>query len=129
MNEEPSVFTKIINRELPGHIVYEDDTVIAFLNISPLQTGHTLVVPKLQERLVWDLPHDLYVHLFEVVRLVAEKQKMVFSPDRVGLVIDGEKVAHAHVHVLPLNGENDLHAPHFTPTQEELADTARMLAL
>ncbi len=100
---EDSIFTKIIKGEIPCHKIYEDDKVIAFLDINPFTPGHTLVVPKLQIDNLWDLDDDLYRHLMAVVKNVAKRQQEILQPKRVGMAIMGFDVPHAHVHVMPLH--------------------------
>lgn len=101
--QEPSIFTKIINGELPCHKVYEDDMTIAFLTIGPVRDGHTLVVPKKQVDQYIDLPDDYYDALWRTVKKVAAKVREVTGRERVGVVIKGIDVPHAHVHLIPFN--------------------------
>lgn len=104
----PSIFTKIINGELPGRFVYRDDRCVAFLTIAPLKPGHTLVVP-IQEVDHWlDLPEDLAAHLFAVAQRVGRAIQQVFQPEKVGLVIAGLEVLHTHLHLTPIWAINDL---------------------
>jgi len=104
----PSVFTRIINGELPGRFVYQDDRCAAFLSIAPLRPGHTLVVPK-QEVDHWlDLDADLVAHLTQVAQTVGRGQMLAFAPTRVGLMIAGLEVPHVHIHVVPIDGPHDL---------------------
>lgn len=129
MTQAPSIFTRIIGGEIPCHKVYEDDQVIAFLDILPIQPGHTLVVPKTQVEFVWSLDDGLYHHLWSVVRRVAQRQQMVLAPHRVGVMVDGEAVPHAHVHVIPLVGADDMKAHRLTePDHPALAAMAERLA-
>lgn len=101
--QEPSIFTKIINGELPCHKVYEDDMTIAFLTIGPVRDGHTLVVPKKQVDQYIDLPDDYYEALWKTVKKVAANIREVTGRERVGVVIKGIDVPHAHVHLIPFN--------------------------
>ncbi len=127
---QPSVFTKIINRELPAHILYEDDMVIAFLSIAPITTGHTVIVPKQQIARIWDIPDDVYEHIFAVAKDIARNIEAVYSPDRVGMIVDGTDTAdHAHLNVLQLNGSQDIHSVPAHPSQEDLAAEAQKLVL
>lgn len=98
---EPSVFTRIINGDLPCHKIYEDDLTIAFLTIAPVRDGHTLVVPKKQVDQYIDLPDDDYEALWRTVKKVAAKIRAVTGRERVGVVIKGVDVPHAHVHLIP----------------------------
>jgi histidine triad (HIT) family protein len=131
--QEPSIFTRIINGEIPSYKVYEDDRVIAFLTIDPITPGHTLVIPKLQIISVWDLPDDLYVYTMGIVKKVASRQLEVLQPKRVGIVVDGFAVPHAHIHVLPLQDgleaaiDGHFHLVTHEPDNTALADMAKKL--
>ena len=108
LNMQDSIFTKIINGEIPCHKVYEDDRVIAFLDLYPLNPGHTLVIPKHQIDHVWDLSDEDYQYLWEVVKLVAKRLKVVLEPVRVGVLVEGFGVPHAHIHLVPIDEGADL---------------------
>lgn len=96
----PSIFSRIIAGELPGRFVWRDDEVVAFLTIEPFAAGHTLVVPR-EEIDHWiDMSPQLNAHVFEVARIIGQAVDRAFSPTRVGLLIAGEEVPHAHVHVI-----------------------------
>jgi histidine triad (HIT) family protein len=127
---EESIFTKIIKGDIPSHKIYEDDQVIAFLDVAPYTPGHTLVVPKEQTDHLWDVGDELYVHLMKVVKQVAIKQKEVLKPPRVGLALEGFAVPHAHVHVFPMYQglEETMNNQAEKPTQEELAEMAKKLS-
>ncbi|MEX1091729.1 MAG: HIT family protein [Acidimicrobiia bacterium] len=104
----PSLFTKIIEGEIPGTFVWRDDLCVAFLTIAPLRPGHTLVVP-IEEIDHWiDLPDELRDHLFAVSATVATAIQEAFQPARVGLMIAGLEVPHAHIHLVPIDGVHDL---------------------
>ncbi len=105
MQEEPSVFTKIINGELPSHKVYEDERVIAFLTNHPLVEGHTLVVPKKQINQIWDLDDEDYDYLWQTARKIALHLRQVMGLERVGVVIKGIEVPHTHIHLIPMVSE------------------------
>ena len=103
-----SIFTRIIEGELPARFVHRDDRCVAFLSIAPLQPGHTLVVP-IDEVDHWvDLDPDLMAHCTRVAQQVAVAQQQVFSPAKVGLMIAGLEVPHVHLHVVPIRGVHDL---------------------
>ncbi len=97
----PTIFTRIITGEIPGTFVHRDDLCVAFLSINPLAHGHTLVVP-IDEVDHWvDLPTDLAGHLFAVAHLIGRAQQAAFGCERVGLIIAGYEVPHAHIHIIP----------------------------
>ena len=103
-----SVFTKIIEGELPGRFVWRDDEVVAFLSINPITEGHALVVPR-QEVDHWlDLDPELWVRCSEVARIVGEGIQKAFDPPRVGTMIAGFEVPHCHIHVLQIGDLGDL---------------------
>ena len=103
-----SIFTMIINGDIPGHFVYRDDTCVAFLSIEPLIEGHTLVVP-IQEVDHWiDLEPDLAAHLMQVAQKIGRAQDKLYSPGRIGMLIVGDEVPHVHLHVTPINSARDL---------------------
>jgi len=103
-----SVFTKILDGEIPGRFVYRDDISAAFLTIAPIAPGHTLVVPVAEVDHWIDLDDDTAAHLMLVAKRVASAQQRVFRPRRVGLMIAGLEVPHTHLHVLPIGSESDL---------------------
>jgi histidine triad (HIT) family protein len=93
------IFCKIINKEIPVYVVYEDDNFFAFLDINPQSAGHCQVIPKKHYRWVWDVPN--VGEYFEVVRKIAEAQRKVFDTDWILSKIVGEEVEHAHIWVYP----------------------------
>lgn len=100
---EDSIFTKIIKGEVPCHKVYENDYTIAFLDIHPIQPGHTLVVPKVQIDHIDDLDDEYYQAVWDTVKHIAKAQKKSFQKNRIGLKVEGIDVPHAHVHVFPFS--------------------------
>jgi diadenosine tetraphosphate (Ap4A) HIT family hydrolase len=104
----PSVFTRIINGELPGRFVYEDDQVVAFLTIAPIRPGHTLVVPRLEIDSWLDLPGDLRDRLFAVSQQVGAAIDRAFRPSKVAALLLGLEVPHVHVHLLPIDSEAEV---------------------
>src|SRR5215207_1623491 len=104
----PTIFTRIIEGEIPGTFVWRDERCVAFLSINPMAFGHTLVVP-VEEIDHWiDASPELSAHLFEVTRKIARAQQAAFSPARVGVIIAGYEVPHAHIHVIPTNDMSQL---------------------
>lgn len=103
-----SVFTRIIEGELPGRFVWQDEQCVAFLSIAPLKPGHTLVVPR-QEVDHWiDLEPEANAHLMRVAQVVGRAQQQAFDPVRIGMMIAGLEVPHVHLHVVPISGLHDL---------------------
>ena len=106
----PTVFTRIIDGEIPGTFVWKDDRCVAFLSINPVHAGHTLVVPRAEIDEWTDLEPDLAAHLMTVAQTIGNAVKRAFTPIRVGLLIAGLEVPHTHLHVMPIqSGESDLH--------------------
>lgn len=105
---QPSVFTRIIDGELPGRFVWRDDDVVAFLTISPIRPGHTMVVPIRQIDHWIDLPPALWARVGEVQQAVGAAIMDSFSPARVGTMILGMEVPHCHVHLVPIDHEAEL---------------------
>ena len=129
---EDSLFTKIINGEIPCHKVYEDERVIAFLDVHPLHAGHTLVVPKVQIDHLWDLPRDDYEYLWSVVRKLGNHLRETLKTPRVGVVVEGFGVPHVHVHLIPIESGEDLkkHQDMAAPIDhDQLARVAEVLRL
>ncbi|TVP86219.1 MAG: HIT family protein [Acholeplasmataceae bacterium] len=109
----PSVFTKIIAREIPAHVVYEDDLVIAFLDISQATKGHTLVVSKSEVENVYGLSDELAGHLFRVAARLARAIQKAFSPAGLNVLnnngaVAGQTVFHFHLHLLPRYEDDDV---------------------
>jgi histidine triad (HIT) family protein len=124
-----TLFTKIINREIPGHIVAEDERYIAFLDINPLVTGHTLVVPKKEVDYIFDLDDDTLAGLHLFCKRVAGAIRKSFPCDRVGIAVVGLEVPHTHVHLVPLNSIDDLNFTRrkLNPSKDELAAAAEKI--
>ena len=125
----PTIFTRIIDGELPGRFVWRDDQCVAFLSINPLQPGHTLVVPRAEVDHWIDLPADLNTHLMRVAHTIGTAQMTAFAPNRIGLIIAGLEVPHVHLHVVPIQREADLSFANaqLSPTPESLDDAAARL--
>ena len=103
-----TVFTRIIEGELPARFVWKDDLCVAFLSINPIRSGHVLVVPREEVDHWLDLDEDSTAHLMNVSRCIGKAVQKGFDPTRVGLIIAGLDVPHLHVHVLPIDGIEDL---------------------
>lgn len=96
-----TIFTRIIDGEIPGVFVWRDDVCVVFLSINPMAHGHVLVVPRAEVDHWIDLPSETVAHLMRVSHEVGKAQQQAFSCDRVGLIIAGYEVPHVHVHVIP----------------------------
>ena len=103
-----TLFTRIIDGELPGRFVWTDDRCVAFLTIAPISPGHTLVVPRDEVDHWIDADPDLLAHLSDVARTVGRAIDVAFSPTRVAVIVAGFEVPHLHVHVLGASSEHDL---------------------
>lgn len=103
----PSVFTMIINRELPGRFVYEDDDVVAFLTIEPMTPGHTLVVPRAEVDNWQDVTPELFNKVMAVSQRIGKAVCQAFDAPRAGVIIAGLEVPHLHVHVFPARNLSD----------------------
>ncbi len=124
-----SLFTKIINREIPGHIVAEDDQFIAFLDIMPLVSGHTLVVPKKEVDYIFDHDNATLEAMMVFAKKVAVAIKKQIPCKRVGIAVIGLEVPHTHMHLVPLNTMDDINftRPKLKHTAEELVATAKRI--
>ena len=124
-----SIFTKIINREIPGHIVAEDDNFIAFLDINPNAEGHTLCVPKKEVDKLFDLDNDTYVQLMQFAKKVGLGIRKSINCKRVGMSVVGLEVPHVHVHLIPLNKMSEVTFQEKVEMQDdELKEVARKIA-
>lgn len=128
--QEPSIFTKIINGDIPSHKVYEDDRTVAFLDIYSTIDGHTLVISKKQVEFVWDLEGEDYDAVMRTARKVARRLREVLGVKYVGEKIIGIDVPHAHIHLIPFDDPEDMRrAGHETrePDHDRLAALAERL--
>jgi len=103
-----SIFTKIINGDIPCYKVAEDENFLAFLDINPLQKGHTLVVPKVEVDKYFDLEDETIAAMSVFAKKVAQSIKQVFPCDRVGVAVIGLEVPHAHIHLIPISKMSDM---------------------
>ena len=124
-----TIFTQIIDGRLPARFVWKDDRCVVFLSNRPLRPGHSLVVPR-QEVDHWiDLDPALTAHVFQVAQQIGRAQDLEWHPSRIGVLIVGEEVPHAHVHVVPINTPNELSFAHAdaSPDAAALADAAERI--
>jgi len=120
----PSIFTRIINREIPAHILREDDEFLAFLDVRPIRPGHTLVIPKQEIDDVFDLPEPLLSGILVFARPVAGAIRVTTGASRVGMAVLGIEVPHAHVHLVPIDNIGDLDFGKAQPAED--SDLAAM---
>jgi histidine triad (HIT) family protein len=124
-----SIFTKIVNGEIPCHKIAEDDRFLAFLDVMPLVEGHTLVIPKQEVDYIFDLEPDVLADLMKFAQSVAPAIKKAIPCKRLGVTVIGLEVPHAHIHLVPMNAMSDMNFsnPKLRPSQEELAITAEKI--
>src|SRR5690606_9079183 len=124
-----SIFTKIINREIPAHIVAENDKFIAFLDVNPNAKGHTLCVPKQEINKNFDMGKEHYVELMAFAHDVAQALEKTVPCKRIGMAVVGLEVPHVHVHLITLNEMNEMTFQHkVSLTQEEFNVLAEAIA-
>lgn len=125
-----SIFTKIINGEIPSYKIAEDDRYYAFLDINPLAKGHTLVVPKKETDYIFDLDDQTLSGMLVFSRKVAKAIEKVVPCKRIGVAVLGLEVPHAHIHLVPINGGNDIDfsKPKLKLTPEEFKEIAAKIA-
>lgn len=125
----PSLFTRIIQGEIPCHKVGEDDRFLAFLDINPLQPGHTLVIPKVEVDQLFDLDDEILAGVLPFAKEVARRIKRVVPCARIGVAVMGLEVPHAHLHLIPINGMHDMEFSRakLSFSQEELATMAERI--
>lgn len=117
-----SIFTRIINREIPAYIIAEDDRFIAFLDVMPLVEGHALVVPKQEVDYIFDLDERTLADMMVFAKRVAVALKKTISCKRIGVAVIGLEVPHTHVHLVPMNSMGDINFTRakLSPSKEEL---------
>jgi histidine triad (HIT) family protein len=122
----PSIFSKIIDGEIPAHVVAETTEFLAFLDINPLTMGHVLVIPKKEIDYIFDMDEESYFGLTLFAKIVAAGIKKAFPCIKVGMAVIGLEVPHAHIHLIPLNKMDDINfsRPKLHPTEDELAEAA-----
>jgi len=124
---QPSIFTKIINGEIPSHKIYEDERTYAFLDIYPIQPGHTLVIPKKQVEFAWDLDDEDYHAIMATAKKVANKLQEEFpEKSHVAMLIEGIDVAHAHLKIFPFNTDKEFRSIPDTSVEPDHASLAKM---
>jgi histidine triad (HIT) family protein len=124
----PSVFTRIVTREIPAQILREDSDFLAFLDVRPIREGHSLVISKAEVPDIFDLPEPLLAGLLPFARPVARAIQQVTQATRIGVAVIGLEVPHAHIHLVPIDGLHDLDFRRARPAgEEQLAATAERI--
>jgi len=126
----PSIFSKIISREIPAYIVADDSDHVAFLDINPLVMGHCLVVPKEEIDYIFDLSDSQLANLNIFAKKVAKAIEKSVDCIRIGVAVIGLEVPHVHIHLVPLNSMDDINfnRPKLTPTQDDLTRVAEAIS-
>lgn len=124
-----TIFTKIVNKEIPCHLIKEDDRFLAFLDVMPLVEGHVLVIPKQEIDYIFDLEPETLGDLMKFAQTIAPAIKKAIPCKRVGVAVIGLEVPHAHVHLVPLNRMLDINFSQekMKPSAESLAKTAELI--
>ncbi len=124
-----SIFTRIINGQIPCYKIAEDDNFFAFLDISPLAKGHTLVVPKNEVDYIFDMEDELHEQFWSFAKQVAVAVKKAVPCKRISIAVIGLEVPHAHIHLIPMNKVSDMNFanPKLKFTDEEMNDVAKRI--
>jgi len=125
-----TIFDKIISGEIPSFTIAEDENFLAFLDISPLSKGHTLVIPKKPVDYIFDMENQKYADMWIFAKTVAKRIKEQIPCVKVGIAVIGLEVAHAHIHLVPINSVSDINfaAPKLSLSNEELAEIAAKIS-
>jgi len=126
-----SVFTKIVNDEIPSFKIHENEKCLAFLDAFPLKSGHTLVIPKKQADYIFDINSTEYLELWDFTQTIAIAMKKVIKCKRVAVVVIGLEVAHAHIHLIPINKVTDINfeLPKLSFSNSEMKKIANLITL
>lgn len=124
-----SIFTKIINGEIPCHKIAENEHFLAFLDIMPLVPGHVLVIPKKETDFIFDIEDAELGDMMVFAKKIAQAQKKAIACKRIAVTVIGLEVPHAHIHLLPINEMSDTNftKPKLSPSQDELAEMAQKI--
>lgn len=124
-----TIFTKIIDGELPGRFIWQDDKCVAFLDVSPLTYGHTLVIPREEIDMWTDMPEELNAHVYTVASRIGKAQVKGLGAERAGLIIQGYAVPHTHLHVFPTQSvaDFDMTAIIREPDEQQMENAATTL--
>lgn len=125
-----SIFTKIINREIPAYIIAENKSFISFLDINPLTIGHSLAIPKVEIDYIYDLDDNVLSELHLFSKKVAKGIEETVTCERIGITVMGLEVPHAHIHLIPINSMDDMNfsKTRFDLSQKEMKDLATKIS-
>ena len=125
----PSIFTRIVNGEIPCYKIAEDENYLAFLDVSPLAKGHTLVIPKKETDYIFDMEDGELGAFMQFAKEVAKALKLAVPCTKVGVSVIGLEVPHAHIHLVPMNSISDMNfsSPKLSPSQDELKEMAALI--
>ncbi len=122
------IFCKIIKDEIPAYKVWENDNFLAFLDINPINPGHILLIPKKHFEEIFDLDNDLYNEVFQIIKKISKLLKNIMNAKKIGVIIEGFGVSHAHIHLVPIYNGNELNPERAKKaTEEELKEMQNKL--
>jgi histidine triad (HIT) family protein len=105
---ENCIFCKIISKEIPSFNIWENENFLAFLEINPVNPGHVLLIPKIHQDYLFDLEDSLYSEIFAIAKKLSLPLKNVFNAKKIGIIVEGFDMPHAHIHLIPINKGNEL---------------------
>ena len=125
-----TIFSKIVNGEIPCYKVYEDDEFLAFLDVFPVSKGHVLVIPKKETDYIFDIEDQSYARMWQFAKKISKALKLSVSCERIGISVIGLEVSHAHIHLLPINSLEDMNfsKPKMSFSKQELEEIADTIA-
>lgn len=125
-----TIFSKIVNGEIPCYKVYEDDEFLAFLDAFPVSKGHVLVIPKKETDYIFDIEDQSYARMWQFAKKISNALKLSVSCERIGISVIGLEVAHAHIHLLPINSLEDMNfsKPKMSFSKQEFEEIADTIA-
>tara|TARA_B100000767_G_C19520679_1_gene432353 strand:+ start:230 stop:622 length:393 start_codon:yes stop_codon:yes gene_type:complete len=125
-----TIFSKIVNGEIPCYKVYEDDEFLAFLDVFPVAKGHVLVIPKKETDYIFDIEDQSYTRMWQFAKKISKALRLSVSCERIGISVIGLEVAHAHIHLLPINSLEDMNfsKPKMSFSKQEFEEIADTIA-
>ena len=125
-----TIFSQIVNGEIPCYKVYEDDEFLAFLDVFPVAKGHVLVIPKKETDYIFDIEDQSYARMWQFAKKISKALKLSVSCERIGISVIGLEVAHAHIHLLPINSLEDMNfsKPKMSFSKQEFEEIADTIA-